>query len=87
MSAPQIKLVELLASPQPHIDLRHPEFAATTQLFVTAIDSYVSHAKEEIARRKDEHNKHLKAQHDTKARVESETSEAKAREMELSECE
>ncbi|KDQ17526.1 hypothetical protein BOTBODRAFT_29706 [Botryobasidium botryosum FD-172 SS1] len=80
---PQINLVKALASAQPSIDLEHAPFAANCNEFLDAITAYVQKGKQEIARRRDVHERMLKSEKERGEAMEKECAECQLKEMEL----
>jgi kinetochore protein Spc25 len=81
--APKINLATLLSSPTPSADLQHSAFLATCAQFTRAIDEYVLKGREEISRRRDEHEGMLRREKERMEGMEKETVECRAKEVEL----
>ncbi|KIJ45189.1 hypothetical protein M422DRAFT_30037 [Sphaerobolus stellatus SS14] len=82
--APQpISLAEILAQPQPTIDLRLEEFEKSSQLFLDAVKNYTRRAVEEITKRRDADASRVQKDNETKKRLELEVAEWKEKEVEL----
>ncbi|GJJ13816.1 hypothetical protein Clacol_008073 [Clathrus columnatus] len=78
-----ISLAEILASPQPTIDLRLEEFEKSSQRFLKAVANYTTRAIEEIAQRKDADASRVQKDNERKKALELEIAECKEKEVKL----
>ncbi|TDL22141.1 hypothetical protein BD410DRAFT_770657 [Rickenella mellea] len=84
-AATQINLTAILESPQPVIDLRIPEYEASTRKFLSAVSAYTSRGIEEITTRKNQHEQEMKKLEEKKRQAEIETTACKMKEIKLME--
>ena len=78
-----ISLAEILAQPQPTIDLQLEEFEKSSQVFLDAVKNYTRRAIEEISRRRDADASRIQKDSETKKKLELDIAEWKEKEVEL----
>lgn len=80
---PKLDLAALLTEQTPRIDLRLDDYERTTRAFVQRVTSFAERAAKEISARQAEFVAHQKKHAERAQKYEEQTSEAKARELEL----
>ncbi|KAG5339730.1 putative kinetochore protein SPC25 [Termitomyces sp. T112] len=80
---PQVDLSSLLASPEPHIDLRLSAYDASTRNFLKAVSSYKNRALTTLAERRASHAAEKKRILDRTQAAVTETNQCKLREIDL----
>lgn len=81
--AQHVSLANILALPNPTIDLKLEEFEKTSQKFLAAVNDYTSRAIEEILRRKDAEASRIQKDGERKRALELEITEYKEKEVQL----
>lgn len=80
-----INLASILESQQIVVDLRIPDYEASTRKFLKAVSSYTNRAIEEITRRKNSYEQEIKRVSERKQQNEAETTACKVKEIKLME--